>query len=177
LLVATVTTSIAQDIHGWVEVTVSPGAWAAVISIDVLVERNPSLWSWLFQDQGPFASVAADRGLPADVSQRIAHQVDILQAVSDERQIHSATWVLWSELVAVDWQAPPLQGARTTATVLIGQRPGQASTSPQLLRRELKVRQDTVDHAPGWQMLFDLMRRLAQHYGGQGVRLVVWFEN
>lgn len=173
-----VRSSITQDIHGWVEVALhSPEAWAAVISIDVLVERNQPLWGWLLQDAGPFPSVAPGRGLPADVSQRIAHQVDILQAVSDARQIHSPTWAAWAEIESIDWQAPPMEGARTTTMMLIGQTPGPEQTSPKLVRRALKVRQDTLDHAPGWQLLFDLMRRLAQQYGGERVRLVVWFEN
>ena len=170
--------SIAQDIHGWVEVALEPSdEWAAVISIDVLVERNQSLWGWLFQSAGTFPSVAPGRGLPSDVSSRIAHEVDILQAVSDERQIHSFTWAYWSEIESIDWGVAPLEGAHTTATVLIGQTPGPADVKPQIVRRDFKVRRDTLEHAPGWQLLFDLMRRLAERYGSERVRLVVWFEN
>ena len=173
-----VASSVAQDIHGWVEVALSPpDAWAAVISIDVLVERNQSLWSWLFQQEGAFPPVAPGRGLPADVSARIAQEVDILQAVADERQLHSFTWAYWREIEAIDWDAPPLEGARATATVLIGPTPGLEEVKPQIVRREFKARRDTLEHAPGWRLLFDLMRRLAGRYGGDRVRLVVWFEN
>ena len=170
--------SIAQDIHGWVEVALnSPDVWAAVISIDVLVERNQSLWGWLFQSDGVFASVAPGRGLPADVSGRIAQEVDILQALADERQMHSFTWASWREIEAIDWDAPPLQGARATANVLIGQTPEPQEVQPQIVRRELKTRRDTLEYAPGWRLLFDLMRRVAEQYGSDRVRLVVWFEN
>jgi hypothetical protein len=170
--------SITQDIHGWVEVALSPtDAWAAVISIDVLVERNQSLWSWLFQSDGAFPSVAPGRGLPSDVSARIAQEVEILEAVGDERQMHSFTWAYWREIEAIDWDAPPLEGARASANVLIGPTPGPAEVKPQIVRREFKTRRDTLEHAPGWRLLFDLMRRLGEQYGGERVRLVVWFEN
>ena len=173
-----VVSSITQDIHGWVEVALSPpDVWAAVISIDVLVERNQSLWGWLFQSDGVFPSVAPGRGLPADVAARIAQEVDILQAVADERQMHSFTWAYWREIEALDWDAPPLAGARATATVLIGQTPGSEAVKPQIVRREFKARRDTLEYAPGWRLLFDLMRRLGEQYGGERVRLVVWFEN
>jgi hypothetical protein len=172
-----VASTIAQDIHGWVEVALSPSVWAAVISIDVLVERNPSLWGWLLQSEGPFPPVAPARGLPQDVSARIAQGVDILQAVADERQLHSYTWAYWREIEAVDWDVPPLEGARAAANVLLGQTPGPEAVRPQIMRREFKTRRDTLEFAPGWGLLFDLMRRLGEQYGGEQVRLVVWFEN
>jgi hypothetical protein len=172
-----VVSSITQDIHGWVEVALGSDVWAAVISIDVLVERNQSLWGWLFQQDGAFPPVAPGRGLPSDVSARIAQEVDILQAVADERQMHSFTWAYWREIEAVDWDAPPLAGARTTANVLIGQTPGPEAVQPQIVRREFKTRRDTLEYAPGWRLLFDLMRRMGEQYGGERVRLIVWFEN
>jgi len=38
------------------------------------------------------------------------------------------------------------------------------------------MRMRSLADSPGWQLLFDLMRRLAQTYWPINVRLVAWFD-
>ena len=67
------------------------------------------------------------------------------------------SWLTWTEIDRIDWEKPAettepmgLSAVDHTATR------GEALTEP-------------------WQLLLDLMRRLAQDYGGDNTRLVVWF--
>jgi hypothetical protein len=168
---------LTQDIHGWVEVAWNPpDEWAAVISLDILVERNPSLWGWVFQARGLFPSVADDRGLPDDVSIRVRQETDMLREVTHEGEIHSFTWVSWREIDAIDWSVGTLDGGPPTATMLVGERGPDGTMRRRLIQRELRRRRDTLEGSPGWTLLMDLMRRLAADYGPDNVRAVVWFE-
>ena len=60
------------------------------------------------------------------------------------------SWISWSEITIVNWQHVAEEA-------------------------ELSSEQPLV--TPGWALLFRLMEVLAQHYGDENVRLVVWFDS
>lgn len=86
------------DIYGWVEIK-NPNSqtWMGVMSIEYVAERNYRLFSVLFGGRyrvSGFTPIAADRGIPDDLSPEAREFWD---------DGHDATWILWSELNEVDW--------------------------------------------------------------------------
>jgi hypothetical protein len=156
------------DIDGWVEVRRvprdhrpwhGPAAWIAVIAIGGLLDRNYDMFGCLFGVQNPshFVPVAPSRGFPSDPPFAVEAEIAPLQPLITAREVHSASWITWSELKQVDWNVP----AQVTGPI------GLSSVDHIAKRREA-IEWD-------WLLLFDLMRRLARDYGGDNVRLVVWF--
>ena len=165
--------SVSADIDGWGEVAWNPpDNWAAVLRIGVLVERNSLLRDWLFRTVGGFRPVAPDRGLPANISPEVARDVADLQPLVQSGEVGSFTWASWHELDAIDWDEGPLPGREVKRIEVQGTR---ADGSPLLIAHPMTSRRATIDGYSGWHLLFDLIRRLAQDYGGDNVRLVVWF--
>ena len=110
------------DCHGWVEVcdarwhareTLAPFQQCeAVGKIDDIVERNYCIYGFFFGVHDPihdpihdpthrYTAVADRRGLPPHVSEVVR------QAAGDNDDVarSAATWVLWSEIQASNWQA------------------------------------------------------------------------
>jgi hypothetical protein len=72
-------------------------------------------------------------------------------------EIGHASWLTWTEIDHIDWE----ERAEPTEPI------GLSSVDHVATRREAL--------SEPWMLLFDLMRRLAQDYGGDNVRLVVRF--
>ena len=90
------------DCYGWVEVC--DQWWKAVVKIDDIVERNYRLYGFFFGVHDPthlYTAVAGRRGLPPHVSE------EVRQVAGDDDDVvqSAATWVLWSEMQASNWQA------------------------------------------------------------------------
>jgi hypothetical protein len=58
-----------------------------------------------FQNHANFVPIAAERGLPADVSTRVREEAERAAAL-DVTGMVSPTWVTWAELERVDWHEP-----------------------------------------------------------------------
>ncbi len=194
------------DIHGYLEAYDRSLGWRAVCDIGMLALRDYETFGLLFgvrrQDYSP---IAARRGFPADAS-RESRQAYQRYARYDD--VHSATWVLWKEIAAIDWEAQArhfeAQGKRhiewtdleweylfTRLKRLIAEaekRPrkkGITAVDWKELARELerdlaerKKQRNLIDvPMPDWQAIFYLMKQLANKYGPQHVRLVVWFDS
>jgi hypothetical protein len=167
---------VGQDIHGWVEVAWNPlHDWAGVISVGVLVERNRMFWGWLLRDEGNFGPIAAQRGVTADASPEVRQRVAEVERFIESNEVHSFTWITWSELERINWDEGPLEGRQPMSLVLKGMVGEGTEQQPDLEPVQLLTRRDTLGDSPGWQLLFDLMRRLAQSYGADNVRIVAWF--
>jgi len=77
-----------------------------------------------------------------------------------------ATWVLWSELAAIDWEEEGKEYIAEDPPHVVTAEPGPG--------RRRERRRDSL--TGGWVTLFALMRVLAEHYGADNVRLSVWFD-
>ena len=166
-----------QDIHGWVEVAWDPpDGWAAVIDIGILVERWRGLWGWLLQEWGPFPSVAPRRGVPSDASGRVQQDIERAAPLIATGEVHSFTWITWTEIETIDWGVSEYPGMNLDVTVIESAVEGDGIRRSRNDERVLHTRRVTFEGYPGWTLLFDLMRRLAQEYGPDRVRLVVWFD-
>jgi len=107
---------------------------------------------------GRFRAIAPGRGAPRGASEYFSEEFDGAGI--------GATWVLWSELAAVDWEeeGDEYRDNEPPHVVYLAPGPGR--------RRER--RGDYVNG--GWATLFELMRVLAEQFGAANVRLSVWFD-
>ncbi|HEY7094728.1 MAG TPA: hypothetical protein VH393_16210 [Ktedonobacterales bacterium] len=140
------------DIDGWIEVNFGfngHGYWEGFAQIKHLADRNYGLFGGFFgvRNADEFIPLAANRGIPADASADVNIHQEPLNC--------NSSWILWSEIEQVDWQE---RAARAFPP------------DDQPLTRENTV-------TPGWRIIFTIMEALATRYGGQRVRLVVWFDS
>ena len=129
------------------------------MNVGSIVDQNSDMYGSLFgvRNVSLYRPLAPDRGFPTDLSLVVADQVEQLQPLLVTGEIRHASWLTWTEVEEIDWN----ELAQTTEPV------GLSSVD------QIATRRDALT-AP-WMLLFDLMRRLAQDYGGDNVRLVVWF--
>ena len=153
------------DLYGYIEIkkaevdeSLGEAIWFFVVDVDILVERNTDAFGCLFGVRNPnhFVPVAANRGVPHDASRIGQH------ANENPEWFHSHTWVTWRELRQVNWQESVERRKDENS-----QEPTFSAKSERITRAEAVG--DTFD------LVFDLMKRLAQSFGDDSVRLVVWF--
>ncbi|HEY7092480.1 MAG TPA: hypothetical protein VH393_04840 [Ktedonobacterales bacterium] len=144
------------DIYGWVEIQHEREDgyryWRGAIYIRFLVERHYEMFHLLF-GRGIISDIpplAADRGLPDDLSEEAWRDTDYAAVVSP-------SWIMWSELDAITWEE------RNGVMVHI------TDTGAEL--------EDRITLSAGWATLFDMMRLLADRFGQSKIRLVVWFDS
>lgn len=172
----------------------------------IIGDRNYELFSWLFgvrrrpdiRMRWEFEPVAGGRGLPADASSgaRAGYEADIAACPNE---YYGCTWITWNEILSIDWDEPiedrvmesrrddPRDwGARSWKSQFLKQPPASWSGAAEGLQpgkeweagdRVYRVfatrRKDVLDE---WELIFRLTEVLASKYGGDGVRLVVWFD-
>lgn len=141
-----------MDIEGWIEVDFSfngHGEWEDFAEIKHLADRAYGLFGSSFgvRNAAEFIPLAANRRIPRDASLTVKNRQEPLNC--------NPSWILWSEIEQVDWQE---RGARVYPP------------DEQPLTREQAV-------TPGWRIIFAIMEALASRYGGEYVRLVVWFDS
>lgn len=99
------------DIHGHVEIR-RFDRWHAQNNLLGLVGRSYDTFSLLFGVRGhvPFDPIAADRGLPDDLSRRVEERIDTEyrnhytgKNLVGTVDFHSPSWVTYEELLNVDW--------------------------------------------------------------------------
>lgn len=158
------------DITGWVEFSdttpsrqhAEGAQWWGVINAGLLLGRNYALFGSLFgvRNTTGFDPVAADRGLPSDLSMRTGRD-------AQWEECHSHTWVTWAELAAVDWDERAPDGEdedpRIDGDLDRDEPPERIS------------RRQTLDG--DWHLLMEMAEPLVRRYGAERVRLVVWFDN
>lgn len=141
------------DIIGWVEVqTPELALWFAIVQIRWLVDRNYALFGCLFgyTEECEVDPLAPHRGIPDSISRDVRRALD--------RVTPGATWVTWSELAGVV--------SPDEADAPVGQ------TNNTSLRQAI-----SESITSGWITLFQFMRILAERFGADHVRLVVWFDS
>ena len=157
------------DISGWVDIhtNVSDG-WAATIRVDDIAHRSYGMFASLFGVRnggegatavGRFRAIAPGRSMPDDAS------VFCWDEFVADQGLH-ATWVLWSELAAIDWEeeGKSYLDEASPHLVYVKSAPG----------RRHERRGDYL--SGGWATLFKLMATLAEQLGADNVRLTVWFD-
>lgn len=158
------------DIYGWVETRESGSAWwDSAIRINDIVYRQYGMFASLFgvlnggekvTDIGRFRAIAPGRGRPPGASQFYVEEYDSYGGGIGE------TWVLWSELAAIDWDEEGEQYIETEPPQRISVEPGPG--------RRRERRGDYLNG--GWATVFNLMSTLAEQFGTDNVRLSVWFD-
>lgn len=97
------------DIRGYVEIR-SPWteAWRSVVEIRPLVGRNRDAFGCLFgvRNTARFAPIAAQRGLPDDLSDEVRTIAEHYQPL--EGAFLDSSWISWAELKAIDWDEQAL---------------------------------------------------------------------
>ena len=190
------------DIHGAVEVREYPdsgGWWNRYLDLSGFVGRNYEMFAILFgvRNYSAWTPVAADRGFPddADYSTKEEYQ-------HWEGDAHSASWVTWAELEAVDensetpgydgWvhvYAPNESGTGELEEVMSFGGSSELSDADmraldagetitrgkQVYRRQKATFRQSI--GSDWKRLFAHMELLAKDFGDENVRAVVWFDN
>ncbi|MFI0479646.1 hypothetical protein [Actinomadura sp. 9N215] len=193
------------DIYGWIEIRDGTQGWRPETELsDLYSDRDYDAFAWLFglRNIGDFQPLAANRGLPVDVSHYVRGQVEEWQ--------HGTTWISWAEVATADWEVkcrPPekrvriyqrrdggalrpvgwyswlwepsdLKGEPLEGSSLARWREHGEWTSPDgstMYRAETLRRRHAVPPDGPWQPVWQAMAELADRCGDQGVRLVVWF--
>ncbi|MFC4065658.1 hypothetical protein [Actinoplanes subglobosus] len=204
------------SIHGFVECrTWVPGldvdqrAWNPAIRLSMLgMTRDYEAFDCLFgvRSDGRWNPIAADRGLPPDVSATTRAELGETD--------FGASWIGWDEVTAIDWDEPALPRATDiaqyrrlpdgtldlvhravwsrgfarasgidTQTVdpdRIGELWAEGTewqAGNTVYRAERARRRDAIPTDGPWHPVWTVMRTLAEVHGATEVRLVVWFDD
>lgn len=196
---------------GWIEVRrrLWPG-WVAVVNLHHVIDNSTSLnYGPLFglramgAPKEAFSPIADRRGFPDDLSEGMRREVEEAQAEDPGGGVLSPSWVLWSELKAINWDEESAdhwvigyQRLSDGTERRMGRAAQPSAPTPDLLeafvhpeaqplgrqwemaegaiyRVEHPRRRDTV--SDDWWVAFALMERLAARFGDDGVRAVVFF--
>lgn len=165
--------SIGTDISGWVETRISGSEWwDAAVRIDDIVYRQYGIFASLFGVRNGamgatggtgterFRAIAPGRGAPPGASAFYADELASYGGGVGE------TWVLWSELAAIDWDEEGADYISIESPHLVYGEPGTG--------RRRERRGDYLNG--GWETLFKMMELLAVQFGADNVRLSLWFD-
>lgn len=177
-----------------------------VIRLGCLPSRDYDMFGSLFgvRNYALFKPIAAKRGIPIDVSydvqQALREIADADPRMRDE--FHSYTWITWKEIKNIDWEeeAEAFDNRAHVYTKdengeLIWQRKGLFGHEKlpdeawKILRagkpweqgnnvyhlKKMK-RKEALENEWEWQLLFDMMELLANRFGDEHVRMIVWFD-
>ena len=185
------------DIHGWVEVKLLD-TWYPVIDISLFVHRNYDMFGCLFgvRNYCKFKPIAANRGIPDDVSELVKKEIR-----SWDIDGHSHTWITYREIKNINWdeegdeideRVHQYKRLKDGSLKYIGKclwssrlddpeiqkqlrEKGECEVDGIIYRYEKVKRKDALSR--DWEFLFKCMEYLAECYGEENVRLVVWFDN
>jgi hypothetical protein len=173
--------------------------WMEVIDAGLLLRRNATAFASLFgigaDEVVPgFAPLFAARGLPHDASPAVKRWSSPVRSPGSASGdgYHSHTFVGRDELNAVDWDETAVdpnvycygRSELTDEWIKVGSYlpdPPHGRAPGDEWREEgtlCRVRAMTRVQSVGtdFKLVFDLMARLAERYGDEHVRLVVWFQ-
>lgn len=168
--------------------------WLEVIDAGPLLERNEPAFSSLFgmgESDAGFVPLANRRGLPVDASPAVKRWSEPHQSDNHPDGFFGHTYITCAELASADWAEQRTDPhvhcyGRSEATgewIKVGvyrPEPPHRALPGELWMEEgvqCRVRAITRKETLGsdFSLVYDLMIRLAQRYGDEHVRLVVWF--
>ncbi len=166
---------MSTSIYGHVEVKLFDGGfddWFSVIDSGPIVTGNYDFFGCLFGVRNPsnFQPLYPERGLPVDCC-------DSIKEDYGEGEYHnSASWCSYSELKNIDLEekalAPDQRVLQDYDGVLVK---AYAKNDEQRSKAKTMTRGDALDE-PGFKLLMELMSVLANKYGKDSVRWVVYFD-
>ncbi len=189
------------DIYGWVEFQdQDTGTWQHCIDISLLIDRDYDAFGCLFgvRNYACFRPIAANRGLPADVSTQVRFDTEEIGEYASDH-----TWVNLAELRAIDRDEVALgvdervhqyRHAATGTLVYEGKATWSRDLAALLARHDQTTPEEGAQWEIGnrvyraerlrrgdalgedWRLLIKMMEPLGERYGAEHVRLVVWFE-
>lgn len=203
--------AVSTDIYGFIEVR-DPlwdqdwfdwEPWSVACPLHpLLAENDYYAFACLFgvRNYAGWRPVAAARGLPMDASAQVRD--DFAEFAHD---LHSPTWIAWSELDDLDMTVGPegvigrltlTEGALQLSWNLRdswppevvdrfgplpwGSTPGETfgvvEADDVVLAYQPLTRAAVLGPGTGWEHVFAVMRALAGRFGADGVRLVVYFD-
>lgn len=173
------------------------GTWYAVVDVSLLIPQNYNLYACLFGERNyaNFKALFPSRGIPLDASRRV---VDEHKNMGEEA--HDATWLLFSEYrsktfvgMTSDGIDPFLHIYKREADgtlVLVDKLARKPQPHPDqfydsvikagelesegLIYRHMRVPYEEA--LEGFKTTENIMVLLADQFGAEGVRLVVWFD-
>lgn len=175
-----------------------PQKWEPAINLFRLYSsRDYDSFGCLFdvRNYGNFRPIAAERGLPVDVSE------EVRQAAAPGRGISGHTWITWEEIKQIDWEEKSLHvdkrvheyrrdeegklyyytkalydkefNDRVGYDKCIDEQEQEWDLGDVVYRREYMRREDVKG---SWETVFYVMEALAAIFDDNNVRLVVWFD-
>lgn len=183
------------DIHGFVEIRPYPkrnNDWTGLFAIDYILSRNYDLFGLLFdvRNYSHFVPVAARRGLPEDVSEEASEECG-----SWGMAAHSKSYITYFEIKDIDWSLETDEIADWISVYenekLFSVFMDWSGLSRDEFRRlhmgEIIEKDGKIYKCEktkyisakdsNWNNLVAIMRILADKFGMENVRLVVWFDN
>jgi hypothetical protein len=189
------------DIDGWIEcrtLVVDNETWDAVMDFRFIYRgRDYDSFGCLFgvRNTANFRPIAPDRGLPHDVSEQVKKEATFAG-------LYAHTWITWSEIRNIDWEEYPepvvhriLVYKRTESGELVyigineyspsfekyvGYSRGNWQEGEEWEFDDTVFRVERLKRKAiriGWEATFKVLEVLANLYGDDNVRLVVWFED
>lgn len=195
------------DIHGYVEVDKRHNRddeswWKPAGNLFAFVGRSYDSFGCLFgvRNYSRFDPVAPDRGIPEDASREAREDYE-----SWGVDAHSASYLTFEEILNIDWEetaeSPDSRysildenkeptgtkfalGPASGWTEIVEENKeaieaGEAvpnEDGDKYIQRRLMTREDALSGAWDW-LLHEYMALLADRFGDEGVRMVVWFDN
>jgi hypothetical protein len=121
--------------------------WHAVIDAGFILDRDYTMFGSMFGVRNSTSFA------PVAANRGLpADASEDLEALAIAEGNHSHTWITWNELQAVNWDEV-----------------GLVYGTDQISRRDAL--------GPAGILLLEMMKPLVERYGGDCVRLVVWFDN
>lgn len=184
------------DIHGWIEVRqfeFDPKYWTTAVNAGMLLDRNYDMFGCLFgvRNYTNFKPIANNRGVPDDVSKKVRKEIDDWAGDG-----HSHSYITYEEMKRINWEeeAEDYDG-RIHEYNLDGRMVSKFEWCSSLTEEDLKTlakekvlkkdkwifkleKERRKDARGGrWDLIEKLMSVLADAFGDENVRLVVWFDN
>jgi hypothetical protein len=194
------------DIHGWVEIKMPWSEhWYEIIRVGLLLNRSYDIFGCLFgvRNYANFAPIAAHRGIPVDASevvkQEAGNEYDHSHSWITWAEIKQIDWeepaelpdsrihrygrdeqgnlvleskASWDRDFAAQVGYSIAEGVSGTRTWPEGQ---EWEINGKIYRSERMKRGDVL--GSDWRTLFKMMEALAEQYGDDHVRLIVWFDS
>lgn len=179
--------------------------WSGAFKLGSIPNRVYDMFGSLFgvSNYAHFKPIAPDRGLPTDASGSVKYEwshwkTNKVDLDDEYQEMFHPTWISWQEMKNIDWEEEAEEidersffvYKRGTDGELINESCVDNGKVPYEIQKMLRThgiceqgewvykgrkvkRKEPVSME--WRLLFDIMSRIADQYGEENVRLVVWF--